>query len=186
MNNVSTAVKLIDGTNTIQTYVVVQHKKKAILGIKPELHDNGSEIAFLLRVRAVADPDSIHGIEDRKGYTTEIYPSFPFIKADQKRSSFYINAMLEKATLYGFLNAQNGEVLLKRLVYKLMLNMLSHLQGMSGAQFDKMQDGLEFLTHRFMEDIKKHYEFDKLTEEQLQTAVNTENLEDVMKLPYLN
>lgn len=185
-NDIAQAVKLMDGTNSIQSYVEVQHKKKSVLGIKPELHNSGDSIMFLLRVRAVADPGSLHGIEDHIGYISAMYPQFTFIRVNESRSSFYITASMPKNTLYGFLTAKNGELLLKRLVYKLMLNMLSHLQGLSGAPFDDMQDGLDYTTFKFMEQIKAHHQFDTMAEQQLQDVVNSEDIGEVMQLQYLN
>lgn len=152
-------VILMDGTNSVQSYVEVQHKKHSVLGIKPEFTSLFDTIQLVLRIRAVADPGNIKGLSNHCEYIDIIYPEFPFWKKDQKRSSFCISSSLSMDSLKGFLNAPNGELLLTRLVYKVMVQMFSHIQGMSGEPFDKMSEGLDYCTFKFMEAIKKEHTF---------------------------
>ena len=154
-----TQYELIDGTASKKSYIVAQHKKDAILAIKPEIYPRISDMTIVLRMRLIADPMSTVGIPNRMKYLHNLYPDIKFTKMDDVRGSYFLRSSLPMNNLLGFLAAENGEALLKRMIYKVVLHMVTMVQQQSGSLIEETNTVIDFLVERLMEDINHSYSF---------------------------
>jgi len=181
--NIGQTIELIDGTASKKSYIVVQEKKAATLAIKPEMHNTGSNMVVLLRIRAIADRGSVHGVNDHVAYLKQVYKDLPFSKLDEVRGSYYLIAEMQISSLAGFFDAENGEYLLRRLIYKVVLALVSEVQVKSGYTFFDIYSAVNFLTDKMMDDVSMFGNFDSETKHQL--PVN-DDVTELFQLPDLS
>jgi hypothetical protein len=178
-------IEIIDGTQSVKSYLVVQHKKDAILAIKPEVYKSYEGLVFCFRQRIIADPGSVKGIENRQGYCTAIYPQFDYTKNDLVRATFCLTAVLPKEAALAFSHAENGKELVKRLIYKMVSATVNHIQGLSGAPFDDQLVAIEWLTGKFANLTNQLLDYFPVNEESM-AEIESMDTHELFQLPFLN
>jgi hypothetical protein len=161
MNKALSNIQLIDGTQSVQSYIVAQKKKAAILAIKPEVHVRPGQLVYLFRIRMVADPGSLQGITNHKEYIEKIYAGTPFTKLDSVRGTYYLTVPINYKTVQAFGYAENGKLAYRRLLYKMILQALSAIQVTSGAPIEETGVVAEWLLDQFMKDTVQIVSFDE-------------------------